>query len=81
MSRIHSKQVELAKRILETMDEQLLQELDDLVNGKIGYQFTKAQIAEFEERLRRYEAGEVGGVPWGDVQKRLVKKLGGGASR
>ena len=44
MGKLASKQVALAKQILETEDEVVLDSVDQLLNGGIHYQFSEAEI-------------------------------------
>jgi hypothetical protein len=75
MGKLASKHVELAKQILETEDEVVLDAVDQLLNGGVHYQFSEAEISEFQDRLARYEADPTHETSWADVKKRIRGKL------
>ena len=75
MGKLASKQEALAKQILETEDEVVLDSVDQLLNGGVRYQFSEAEISEFQDRLARYEADPTRGTSWADVKKRIRGKL------
>lgn len=76
MSSIHAKQVAIAKRILETKDEGILETVSDVLDGVSELTFTKKDVQEFERRLKEVESGAVKTIPWSTVRKRLAKKYG-----
>jgi len=75
MGKLASKQVALAKQILETEDEAVLRSVDELLNGGVRFSFTADEIAEFQARLASYSSGSSEGADWATVKRRVKARL------
>lgn len=74
MGKLAEKRVAIAKRILETEDEGLLNTMDELVNG---HQFTlsASDMRELDQIAAKYKAGKGKTYTWPEVKKRLQASI------
>ncbi len=74
MGKLAEKRVAIAKRILETEDEGLLNTMDELVNGR-QFKLTAADIRDLDRISAKYKAGEGKTYTWPEVKKRLQASI------
>lgn len=76
MGKLQDKRIELAKKILDTTDPDKLAVVEDALNGTGYYQFSEAQIKEFEVLLKDQRSGQAPTYSWAEVKKRARARVG-----
>lgn len=72
MGKLAERKVALAKQILETKDEALLDSMDALITGG-SFQLTKAELNDLDAIMERHRSGDGRSSSWPDVKKRIEK--------
>lgn len=70
MGKQAEKKIELARKILDTQDEDLLRSVEELVNGG-PFKLSKVELKEVKEIRDRHIQGDGGSSSWPDVKKRV----------
>lgn len=63
--------VELAKRILESQDEEQLQTVGQLLNPSDQFKLSAAQKAELNRDFKDYKAGKGASCTWAEVKSHV----------
>ena len=72
MGKLAEKRVSIAKHILETKDEDLLNTMDELVRGHM-FTLSAADKRALDAQHAKYVAGEGKSYTWPEVKKRLQR--------
>lgn len=74
MGKLAERKVALAKRILETQDEALLDSLDALVSGGT-FHLSRTELDELDAIMARHRSGDGRSSPWPVVRKRMEQAV------
>lgn len=72
MGRLAERKVALAKQILETKDEALLDSVHALVSGG-AFHLSKAELNDLDAILEQHRSGDGRSSTWPEVRRRLEK--------
>lgn len=74
MGKLAERKVALAKQILETQDEALLDSLDALVNGGT-FHLSKTELDELDGIMERHRSGDGRSSSWPEVKRRMEQAV------
>jgi hypothetical protein len=74
MGKLAEKRVSIAKHILETKDEALLNTMEELVHDRL-FTLTAADKRELDAIRARHLAGDGQSSPWPEVKKRINRLI------
>ncbi len=70
MGKLAERKVALARQILETEDDSLLDSVDALVNGG-AFHLSKRELDQLDAIMERHRSGDGRASTWPEVRKRL----------
>lgn len=74
MGKLAERKVALAKHILGTKDEALLDSMDALVTGG-AFRLSKEELNDLDAIMERHRSGDGRSSSWPDVKKRVQKMV------